>query len=81
MHGLFGCAGEDGVLECFDLRSRTSIGSLSAAAAAGAVSTLPVPVLSLPTRCLPGGGGGGEGHDARPPIAIRGNAYALAGAL
>ena len=39
-HGLFGCAGEDGVLECFDLRKRTSIGTLNAAAAAGAVSLL-----------------------------------------
>ena len=36
--GLFGCAGDDGVLECFDLRKRTSIGTLNAAAAAGAVS-------------------------------------------
>lgn len=40
VHGLFGCAGEDGVLECFDLRKRTSIGTLNAAAAAGAVSLL-----------------------------------------
>ena len=40
VHGLFGCAGEDGVLECFDLRKRTSIGTLNAAAAAGAVSVL-----------------------------------------
>lgn len=38
VHGLFGCAGDDGVLECFDLRKRTSIGTLNAAAAAGAVS-------------------------------------------
>jgi len=38
VHGLFGCAGDDGVLECFDLRKRTSIGTLHAAAAAGAVS-------------------------------------------
>ncbi|KAL0043459.1 hypothetical protein WJX79_005231 [Trebouxia sp. C0005] len=36
VHGLFGCAGDDGVLECFDLRKRTSIGTLNAAAAAGA---------------------------------------------
>ncbi|DBB18809.1 TPA: hypothetical protein ACH3X3_000404 [Trebouxia sp. C0006] len=36
VHGLFGCAGDDGVLECFDLRKRTSVGTLNAAAAAGA---------------------------------------------
>ncbi|KAL3134725.1 hypothetical protein ABBQ32_007727 [Trebouxia sp. C0010 RCD-2024] len=35
VHGLFGCAGDNGVLECFDLRKRTSIGTLNAAAAAG----------------------------------------------
>ena len=34
-HGLFGAAGEDGGLECFDLRSRDSLGWLDAAAAAG----------------------------------------------
>ena len=33
--GLLGCAGEDGVLELFDLRSRTSAGALDAAGAAG----------------------------------------------
>ena len=35
-HGLFATAGEDGQLECFDLRQRTSVGLLEAAAAAGA---------------------------------------------
>lgn len=35
-HGLFGCAGEDGVLECFDMRTKASVGSLDAASAAGA---------------------------------------------
>ncbi|GFR41480.1 hypothetical protein Agub_g2171, partial [Astrephomene gubernaculifera] len=35
-HGLFAAAGEDGQLECFDLRQRTSVGLLDAAAAAGA---------------------------------------------
>lgn len=34
-HGLLACAGEDGLLECFDLRQRDSLGALSAAAAAG----------------------------------------------
>ena len=33
--GLLGCAGEDGTLELFDLRSRTSAGALDAAGAAG----------------------------------------------
>ncbi|MEW5309813.1 MAG: hypothetical protein WDW38_001668 [Sanguina aurantia] len=35
-HGLFACAGDDGVLECFDLRQRKAAGYLDAAAAAGA---------------------------------------------
>lgn len=35
-HGLLACAGEDGALECFDLRQRDSLGWLDAAAAAGA---------------------------------------------
>eukprot|EP00887_Chlorella_sp_A99_P002039 scaffold18.g2039.t1 len=34
-HGLLACAGEDGRLECFDLRQRASLGSLDAAAAVG----------------------------------------------
>ena len=36
-HGLFAAAGEEGLLECFDLRQRRSVGVLDAAAAAGAV--------------------------------------------
>lgn len=36
MHGLVGCAGEDGQLECFDPRQRTSAGVLNAAAACNA---------------------------------------------
>ena len=35
-HGLLACAGDDGGLECFDLRQRDSLGRLGAAAAAGA---------------------------------------------
>lgn len=34
-HGLFACAGEDGGLECFDLRQKESLGWMDAAAAAG----------------------------------------------
>ena len=36
-HGLVACAGEDGVLECFDLRQRSAAGFLDAAAAMGQV--------------------------------------------
>ena len=36
-HGLVGCAGEDGWLECFDLRQRRSVGAMNAAAAMDAV--------------------------------------------
>ena len=46
-HGLFAAAGEEGLLECFDLRQRRSVGVLDAAAAAGAVR------VSLPTLSLP----------------------------
>ncbi|KAI8105935.1 hypothetical protein M9434_000514 [Picochlorum sp. BPE23] len=35
-HGLFACAGEDGGLECFDVRQRESLGWMNAAAASGA---------------------------------------------
>lgn len=34
-HGLIGAAGEDGGLECFDVRQRDSLGWLDAAGAAG----------------------------------------------
>ena len=36
-HGLFGAAGEDGCLECFDLRQRSSVGRVDVASAADAV--------------------------------------------
>lgn len=44
-HGLFAAAGEDGTLECFDLRQRRSAGVIDAAAAAGAVR-IPCPAAS-----------------------------------
>jgi ribosome biogenesis protein ENP2 len=47
-HGLFAAAGEDGKLECFDLRQRRSAGVIHAAAAAGAVRS-PFPPCFLPT--------------------------------
>ena len=34
-HGLLACAGEDGVVECFDLRARGAVGATDAATAAG----------------------------------------------
>lgn len=36
LHGLFATAGEDGRLECWDLRQREAVGVIDAAAAAGA---------------------------------------------
>ena len=36
-HGLFGAAGEDGCLECFDLRQRSSVGRVDVASAADSV--------------------------------------------
>ncbi len=36
VHGLCACAGEDGQLECFDLRARGSVGGFDAAASCGA---------------------------------------------
>ena len=35
IHGLFACAGEDGGLECFDVRQRESLGWMDAATASG----------------------------------------------
>jgi hypothetical protein len=36
VHGLFACAGEDGLLECFDLRAKNPVGFVDAAANCGA---------------------------------------------
>jgi ribosome biogenesis protein ENP2 len=36
LHGLVAAAGEDGMLQCFDMRQRKAIGQLDAAAACGA---------------------------------------------
>ena len=52
-HGLVGCAGEDGWLECFDLRQRRSVGAVNAAAAVDAVRPLPPPAPLRPTPCRP----------------------------
>ena len=38
VHGLVACAGEEGFLECFDMRQRASAGHMDAAAALGTVS-------------------------------------------
>ncbi|KAK9671224.1 hypothetical protein RND81_12G014400 [Saponaria officinalis] len=35
LHGLVACGGEDGAVECFDMRSRSSIGRINAVSAAG----------------------------------------------
>lgn len=35
IHGLIACGGDDGAVECFDLRTRSSVGRINAAAAAG----------------------------------------------
>ncbi|CAH9062544.1 unnamed protein product [Cuscuta europaea] len=35
IHGLIACGGEDGAVECFDLRARSSVGRINAIAAAG----------------------------------------------
>lgn len=35
VHGLVACGGEDGALECFDMRARSSVGRISAVAPAG----------------------------------------------
>lgn len=50
-HGLFAAAGEDGHLECFDLRQRQSVGWLDAATAAGAVSGLPLVAVHAVPPC------------------------------
>ncbi|KAK9740742.1 hypothetical protein RND81_03G057200 [Saponaria officinalis] len=35
LHGLVACGGEDGAVECFDMRSRSSIGRINVVSAAG----------------------------------------------
>jgi hypothetical protein len=50
-HGLFAAAGEDGLLECFDLRARSSIATLDAAAAAGAPGALALGCSRAVLRC------------------------------
>ncbi|RVW92162.1 hypothetical protein CK203_027178 [Vitis vinifera] len=35
LHGLVACGGEDGAVECFDMRTRSSVGRINAVAAAG----------------------------------------------
>lgn len=35
LHGLVACGGEDGAVECFDMRSRSSIGRINAVAPSG----------------------------------------------
>ena len=43
VHGLVACGGEDGFLECFDLRQKTSVGRIHAVGAGNEdqVSNLP----------------------------------------
>ena len=51
-HGLFAAAGEEGLLECFDLRQRRSVGVLDTAAAAGAVRVSPADHILTQSTCL-----------------------------
>ncbi|CDP09542.1 unnamed protein product [Coffea canephora] len=37
VHGLVACGGEDGAVECFDTRARSSVGRINAVAAAGGI--------------------------------------------
>jgi hypothetical protein len=46
-HGLVGAAGEEGLLECYDLRQERCAGRFDAASAAGAVTP---PPLLLPKQ-------------------------------
>lgn len=49
-HGLFACAGDDGLLECFDMRARSSAGVLDAASAIGAPGQVWIAVTLVPCR-------------------------------
>lgn len=40
LHGLIACGGEDGALECFDLRMRSSVGRINAVASTGDVGSV-----------------------------------------
>lgn len=35
LHGLVACGGEDGAVECFDMRMRSSVGRIDAVASTG----------------------------------------------
>lgn len=36
LHGLVACGGEDGAVECFDMRTRSSVGRINAVSASDA---------------------------------------------
>lgn len=40
LHGLVACGGEDGALECFDLRMRSSVGRINAVAPTGDIDSV-----------------------------------------
>ena len=47
LHGLVACGGEDGAVECFDMRTRSSVGRINAVAAAGDVDQVAILLLNL----------------------------------
>lgn len=49
LHGLVACGGEDGAVECFDMRMRSSVGRIDAVAPTGDIDQ--VALLPLIFRC------------------------------
>lgn len=43
LHGLVACGGEDGAIECFDMRTRSSVGRIDAAEPAGDIDQVALP--------------------------------------
>lgn len=41
LHGLVACGGEDGAVECFDMRVRSSVGRIDAVGPSGDVDKVP----------------------------------------
>ena len=47
LHGLAACGGEDGAIECFDMRTRSSVGRIDAVAPARGIDQVAILLPNL----------------------------------
>lgn len=47
VHGLVACGGDDGAVECFDMRTKSSVGRIDAVAPAGDIDPVII-IIYLP---------------------------------